>query len=163
MTNAAQAALNASRQGIPRTGIARYDQLAVESEHFEQFIRGVEARGFRVRASEFVPAHNPAFIRPGNRTFYYNPEHMTVLDMMHELHHFQQFKRAGNLRTGGGALFRYEAEAYQFEHQVGARRGFSQTYMNYLNRQMEWYRFLEQNGGRVPMNVQWNGMTWVAD
>jgi hypothetical protein len=34
-------ALSASRPGIPKTGIARYDQLAVESPHFQRFIRGV--------------------------------------------------------------------------------------------------------------------------
>jgi hypothetical protein len=79
-----------------------------------------------------------------------------------ELQHFQQFKQAGNLQTGGGVLFRYEVEAYQFEYQLGARRGFSQTYMDYLNRQIEWYGFLEKNGPKIPMNLRWNGTTWVT-
>jgi hypothetical protein len=156
--------LNASRIA-GGTGIARYDMLAVESNHFNRFIRGVEGRGFTVRASEHIPATNPAYIRPGNRTFYYNPEHFTVLDMMHEIKHFQQLKAAGNLRTSGGLIFVYEAEAYQFERALGLRRGFSTQYMDYLERQIQWYQLMQRTGGRVPPRLRWdtNSASWLHD
>lgn len=124
---------------IPKTGIAKYDTLAVNSRYFDRFIEGLKARGWRTKSSPFIPASNPAWLRPGNRTFYYNPNHMTFLDMMHELRHAQQLRRAGNWKIGGGLRNLYELDAYRFEQAIGTRRGFSQEYMDYLERMLGIY------------------------
>jgi hypothetical protein len=88
-------ALSAAREGVHLTGVARFDAPAVKSEHFEQFIRGVEERGFNVRESMSMTRDEPAFIVPGQRRFVYSPTHMTYLDMRHEIRHFQQLKQSG--------------------------------------------------------------------
>ena len=123
---------------IPDTAIAKFDELAVKSTHWDRFVRGIEERGFRVKAKSLGP-DNPARINVAKRQFQYDPRYMTRLDMLHEMIHFRQFKQAGNLRTGGGLLMRYEVEAYTFEKALGLRKGFSPEYMSYLDRQIEYY------------------------
>jgi hypothetical protein len=129
--------LNASR-GIPKTGVAHFDQLAVESSHFDRAISAIKARGFKVREAP-LGASNPAFIKPGNRTFYYDPKHMTHLDLRHEINHLQQFKQTGSMRIGGGRGARLEFGSYMFERSLGVRHGFSGEYMNYLEGQLSGY------------------------
>jgi RHS repeat-associated protein len=131
--------LTAAREGVPLTGVARFDAPAVASEHFEQFIRGVEQRGFKVRESPSMTRAEPAFIRPDQRRFFYSSKYMTYLDMRHEIRHFQQLRQSGSLRTGRGQLQRYEREVYEYERSLGERYGFSKEYMEYLNQRIQSY------------------------
>jgi hypothetical protein len=133
------AALTAAREGVPLTGVARFDAPAVESAHFKQFIRGVEERGFEVRESMSMTREEPAFIRPGQRRFVYSPKHMTYLDMRHELRHFQQLRQSGSLRIGGGRAQAYERAVYEYERSLGERHGFSKEYMEYLDKMIRFY------------------------
>lgn len=71
---------------------------------------------------------------------------MTVVDMMHELQHFQQLKRAGSLKMPYNTASAYELEVYQFEYRLGLKRGFSQQYMDYLGKQIRHFHSLLQNG-----------------
>jgi RHS repeat-associated protein len=137
MPTANSAVLNASR-GIPKTGVARFDKLAAESPHFDRTISAIKGRGFNVRESP-LGASNPAFIKPGNRTFYYDPKHMTYLDLRHEINHLQQFKQTGSMQIGGGRGARLEFGSYMFEGSLGARHGFAGNYMNYLENQLSGY------------------------
>ncbi len=124
--------LAASRGGVPMTGVEQFDQRAVDSEHFQDFLSQVQAAGFTPKASPFMTRSEPAFFKPSNMIFYYSPSNMTYLDMLHEGIHLNQFSTAGSVRIGGGLGAKYELEAYQFEQQLGQEHGFSDAYMSYL-------------------------------
>jgi hypothetical protein len=126
-------------RGIPNTGVAQFDQLALQSEEFEGFLERVSDAGFDIKSSTSISPSNPAYFKPGNMTFYYNPESMTYLDMLHENVHLKQFLNAGNFHTGGGIGAQYELGAYSFEYQLGLEHGFSSEYMSYLETMIKAY------------------------
>jgi len=118
--------------GIPETGIPRFDALAVNSPHFSRFQRLVEEQGFNVRGSTLFTDARAQFQRSSNR-FIYNPERMTVLDMMHEIKHIQQFQRTGGPKPWWGNPVT-EIEAYNFERFLLRNQvGVNPEYLNYLN------------------------------
>jgi RHS repeat-associated protein len=105
----AQLGLAKIDDGIPKTGIARFDQPAVKAKHFNRFLDLVRKQGYRVKS--YSGLSERAVFRP-NRDFVYNPKTMTVIDMLHEIKHIQQLRRLG-FKVHGNPLS--EVEAYNFE------------------------------------------------
>jgi hypothetical protein len=67
--------------------------------------------------------------------FIYNPDKMTVLDMMHETKHIQQFRRTGGPKPWWGNPVT-EAEAYNFERfLLNGVEGVNPDYIEFLNSQ----------------------------
>ena len=104
------------------TGIAAFDQLAVESSAFAHFIQKLGDQGWIVKATTRLPPQTPAYFFPRKRRFYYNPEKMTVVDMLHENVHLDQFASQGSWKIGGGLGASMEAKAYQFEYELGKKK-----------------------------------------
>ncbi len=126
---------------ISITGIAEYDRLAKDStEEFESFIKAVKENGWIVKPTSKLPTGTVAEFFPRKRRFYYDPARMTVLDMLHEQKHLQQFKQRGNWKTRDGQVWRDELEAYTYEKELGEREGFSAQYMEFLAQRIEYYR-----------------------
>lgn len=123
------------------TGVPKYDGLAnAETEEFQRFIEAIEENGWIVKATSKLPAETVAEFFPRKGRFYYDSDRMTVLDMLHEQKHLEQFKQRGNWKTRHGQVWRDELEAYTFEQELGMREGFSATYMEYLARRIEYYQ-----------------------
>ena len=148
------------------TGVAAYDQLVAQhvgdkfvlTRKFQQFLRQVEEAGWIVKPTTKLPPDTPAYFFPQKGRFYYNPETMRVIDMIHERVHLEQFIRQGNWKIGQGRIFAYEIEAYSHEYRLGVREGFSQCYIDYLHVQIEWYKMLERTKGN-PGPYRWDGHT----
>jgi RHS repeat-associated protein len=96
--------------GIPLTGITRFDQPAVEAQHFGRFLDLVREQGFKPRPYGGLTEARAQF--RGNGLFVYNPNTMTVMDMLHEIKHIQQFRRSG-FNPFSNPLT--EPQAYNFE------------------------------------------------
>jgi hypothetical protein len=123
------------------TGIEKYDRLAKDSpDDLNAFIEAVKQFGWIVKATSKLPAYTIAQFFPRKRRFYFDPQRMSILDMMHEQQHLEAFKRRGNWKTLDGQVWRDELEAYSFEFELGRREGFSTAYMDFLHRQIEYYR-----------------------
>ena len=118
--------------GIPNTGVAKYDQLAVDSKYFGKFISGVESRGFKVVKNPNLVSDRAHLRMKGNRPiFEYNPTTFNVLDMRHEIQHFNQFKIYGPSMFRLNNIPAMERAAYSFELRLGNKAGFSSEYMNW--------------------------------
>ena len=134
------------------TGVEKYDRLAREdADEFQDFLNVLEENGWIVKATSQLPKLTIAEFFPRKGRFYFDPERMTVLDMLHEQHHLERFKQRGNWKTGQGQVWRDELAAYTFEQDLGKREGFSVEYMAFLDRQIEYYE------ARVSMDTQDHG------
>jgi hypothetical protein len=137
--------LAAQRRLLSITGVAAFDALAKDSpQALQAFLDEVRQNGWIVKSTDKLPSERVAYFLPRKRRFYYNPERMTILDMQHEAKHLELFRQRGNWRCGpGGAqVFSDEIEAYKFEYEFGKRNGFSDEYMQYLERQIKYYENL---------------------
>ena len=113
--------------GIPLTGVSRFDELAIKARYFPRFLDLVRALGFRPRPYGGLTEARAQF--RGNGLFVYNPNTMTVIDMLHEIKHIQQFRRAGfdpfyNPLT--------EVQAYNFERFLLREQSVNPAYLEYL-------------------------------
>ncbi len=79
------------------TGIVKYDRLAKESaDDLQRFIESVQENGWIVKLTDKLSQDTVAQFFPRKRRFYFDPDRMTILDMIHEQRHLEQFKRRGN-------------------------------------------------------------------
>jgi RHS repeat-associated protein len=125
--------------GMPLTGVAKYDQLAVDSKYFDDFINGVKSRGFRVSPDPNLAERANLRLGQNKVVFEYNPKSFNVLDMRHEIQHFNQFKQLG--RSMFDDIPAMERGAYGFEMNLGRKAGFSSDYMDWL-----WKRYTSFGG-----------------
>jgi hypothetical protein len=131
----------AERQLLSRTSVEAYDKLAKDSPtELQAFLNEVRENGWIVKATDKIPAGTPAQFFPRKGRFYYNPNRMTMLDMLHEQKHLELFKQRGNWKIGGSQIWRDELEAYTFEYEIGKQHGFAKEYMEYLENRIKYYK-----------------------
>jgi hypothetical protein len=109
--------------GIPGTGIDILDGPAIKSRSFAQKMDAIRRMGYDV-------VEDAKFMSRGEfdidaRTFTYNPETMTRLDLAHEWWHYKQLirleKQGLRFRSKGSAAM--EVGAYRFEQRLWERIG----------------------------------------
>ena len=142
---------------MPKTGVEAFDRLAKDSPaEFHAFLDKVRENGWIIKATDKLGRTTPALYFPRKGRFYYDPQRMTVLDMQHEAIHLELFQQRGNWKWVDGQLYRDEIEAYKFEYELGRQQGFSEEYMEYLQRQIDTYKYLlspDGPGGLRPSTM----------
>jgi hypothetical protein len=132
------------------SGIAKFDKLAVEyPEELQAFLQLAEENGWITKATDRLTADSPAFFFPRKARFYYDPERMTYLDLLHERKHLEIFIARGHWKVGKAKvlLFQDEIAAYSHELEILRREGGARAdYVEYLEGQVARYRFLVGEG-----------------
>jgi hypothetical protein len=144
------------------SGIEKYDRLAAHSPNeLLQFLRDVEANGWIVKPTTKLPDDSIAWFLPRKGRFYYDPERMTVLDMLHEQKHLDLFIERGNWKLGkkGTLVFQDEIAAYSHELELLRKAGGADPkYIMYLKGQIEYNRSMLRGEGISPLRpstMQW--------
>ncbi|MGH9520529.1 MAG: hypothetical protein ACRD2D_12805, partial [Terriglobales bacterium] len=83
-----------STRGWAPTGIERFDQLAVDSPAWANWVKNLEGRNITLRPSLALNASNPANYLPVAMVLEYHPEYFRYIDLLHESRHIAQFSRA---------------------------------------------------------------------
>jgi hypothetical protein len=140
--------LAASRGFRSVCGVARFDRLATESpEELNRFLDDLRANGWIVKPSGHLGRQWPAYFFPRKGRFYYDPERMTYLDMLHERCHLASFVQRGNWKLGryNSLACADEVAAYSAERQLLEETGGADPkYLEYLDRQIEYYLTLPE-------------------
>jgi hypothetical protein len=125
---------------MSRTGVEAFDRLAKDSpSELEAFLDKVRQNGWIVKATDKLDPTRVAQFFPRKRRFYYAPERMTIIDMLHEEKHLDLFHERENWKTRAGQGWLDELVAYSYESRLGKQYGFSREYMDYLERRIEFY------------------------
>ena len=135
--------LAATRRFRSISGVERFDRLATEyPDELGRFLEELKANGWIVKSSNLLGPATPAYFFPRKGRFYYDPERMTYLDLLHERHHLESFVRRGNWRLGKHGIQACEDEiaAYSLELRLLREAGGADIkYLEYLERQIEYY------------------------
>ena len=108
------------------SGIAKFDKLAIEyQEELQAFLQLAEENGWITKGTDRLAADSPAYFFPRKGRFYYDPERMTYLDLLHERKHLEIFIARGHWKVGKGKalLFQDEIAAYSHELEILRREG----------------------------------------
>ena len=123
----------------PTTGVARFDELAVECPAWQGWVTNLQKRGIKVMPNPNLPSGNPANYLPGSKILEYNPTTFRYIDLLHESRHIAQFERAAakglDLREPfrSSKLYAWlEKGALEYEMKLAKRFNFSQEYKSAL-------------------------------
>ena len=111
----------AARKFRSVTGLESYDRLAVLCpDELAAFLGGVVAGGWIVKSTTKLDGSSPAYFFPRKGRFYFDPERMTYLDLLHERKHLELLLARGNRKLGKGCVFLFadEISAYSYELQI---------------------------------------------
>lgn len=132
------------------TGVATFDRLFAESPQAPRMLDALGRRGVQVidDVSLLDPGASAQTLRMnGQLTLIYDSNSTTFVDMLHDVRHVAQVQRAeaagvlGNKDIFGSPRLIGAAErgTYEYELRLGSRAGFSDRYMGYLQRQLDFY------------------------
>ncbi|HEX9060470.1 MAG TPA: hypothetical protein VF941_09845, partial [Clostridia bacterium] len=137
-----------AEEGIPLTGVEKFDRLAVNTKEFNNWAANLQRRNISVKTNYKLPAKNPTNVL-SDGTVEFNPEHFKYIDLLHESRHM--FQNSVSLEQTGKVILKNkgwvkrdfmaigEIEAYKYEMSLGERFGFSEEYMQYLKEMVSKY------------------------
>jgi hypothetical protein len=137
----------------PRTvsGVDPYDRLATQyPDELHAFVRDLKANGWIVKPTTKIDGSTPAYFFPRKGRFYYDPERMTYLDMLHERNHLETLIERGNWKLGKGNALLFQDEITAYSHELDLLRqagGADPKYIQYLEGRVEFYRGMQRGEG----------------
>jgi hypothetical protein len=152
------------------TGVARFDELAVECPAWQGWVTNLQKRGIRVMPNPNLPPGNPASYSPKSKILEYNPSTFRYIDLLHESRHIVQFERAAAKGLDLGKPFRskklyawLEKGALEYEVKIANRFNFSQEYkleledsFNHYWKNQYRYKYIKNESFRSMLNDWWN-------
>lgn len=150
----------------PTTGVARFDELAVECPAWQGWVTNLQKRGIKVMPNPNLPPGNPASYLPKSKILEYNPTTFRYIDLLHESRHIAQFERAAakGLDLGKPFLSKklyawLEKGALEYEMKLANRFNFSQEYklalediFNYYWKNQYRYKYIKSESFRSMLN-----------
>lgn len=130
---------------IPKTGLDRFDELAVGTKQYDRWKANVENRGFSV-VEEAMRRGSHADVDPVTKVVRVDPKQFTYLDLLHESRHIRQVEKvaASGIDIGPREIAWFEKGAYEYERRVlnaarevrEGRTAVSPKYSNFIDDQI---------------------------
>ena len=95
-----------------------------------------------MKETKLLGPDSPAYFFPRKGRFYYDPDRMTYLDLLHEGSHLESFAGRGNWKLGKYNTLAAQDEVAAYSRELQLLReagGANPKYLEYLERQIEYY------------------------